>query len=249
VENARVITLNGTSRYPGADPVVWERFRKWQQEVYGQVQMRVPQRRQVDMYQSARGIPLFPAILRILHYENYAGYEESRKNSEAQSISSEYSNWMQRGIIDVTWSAVYRLISGYRSERYNSTEQADTRIENAPYLHLEAYRLPPEDTEKYRKWFIEVCSRVFVPLFLKQTGFKRYDFFEFVNIAVNYDSLLYKEYPAYLSIIYFENPQAFENFEKSNELEVCKTTLRDIFPGGLKYDWYVQYELLQTWRK
>jgi hypothetical protein len=114
------------------------------------VVMRVPQRREVDFYQIVRESPLFPSILPILHYENYAGWEEARKNPEAQSISNEMSIWMKRRIIDFTWSAVYQLVKSYRSDSSNSEDQLDTRIENAPFLHLEAYRLTMEDSEKYK---------------------------------------------------------------------------------------------------
>jgi len=249
MENAPVITLNGLGCYPGASPEVWERFRKWQQEVYGPVIMRVPQRRQVDFYQIVRESPLFPFLLGILHYENYAGWEDARKNPEAISISNEFVNWMKRRIIDFTWSAVYQLVKSYRSESSSSEEQPDTRIKNASFLHLEAYRLTMEDSEKYNKWFIDYCSNVFIPLFMKQAGLKGYDYFKYVGISVNYDNLLAEEYPIYLSAIYFENIKDFENFEKSNELAVCNRTLWDIFPRGLKYEWYVQYQLVQSWRK
>jgi hypothetical protein len=249
MENTRVISLSCQTCYPNASPEVWERFLKWQQEVYTPVQLKAPERKQVDRYQIVRESPLFPSNLGILHYENYAGWEAGRKNPETNSISSEYISWMKRRIVDVAWSAVYQLVKSYRNQSSNSEEQQDTRIENAPFLHLEAYRLTTEDSEKYNKWFIEYCSHVFIPLFMKQSGFKGYDYFKFVSIAVNYDNLLEKEYPIYLSAVYFENIKAFENFEKSNELAVCKNTLRDIFPKGLNYKWYVQYQLIQTWRR
>jgi hypothetical protein len=249
MENAPVVSLNGTISYPGASPEVWERFLKWQQEVYSPVQLNVPQRRQVDAYQLVRESPVFPSILRILHYENYAGWAEGRKNPTANSISSEYSNWIKRGIVDVAWSAVYQLVKNYRRQSSNPEEKSDTTIENAPFLHLEAYRFKAEESEKYNKWFIDYCANVFIPLFMNQAGFKGYDYYKFVNISVNYDNLLEREYSTYLSAIYFENSKSFENFEKSHELSVSKKTLRDVFPHGLEYKWYVQYQLQQSWKR
>jgi hypothetical protein len=183
-----------------------------------------------------------------LHYENYAGWEDARKNPEANSISNEFSSWMKRKILDFTWSAIYQMVKSYRSDSSNSEEQPDTRIENASFLHLEAYRFRMEDAEKYNKWFIDVCSPVFIPLFLKQVGLKGYDYYKHIGIAVNYENLE-QEYPTYLTAIYFENIKDFEIFEKSNELAVCRKTLRDIFPRGPKYEWYAQYQLLQSWKK
>jgi hypothetical protein len=237
MENARVISLNGAGRLPGADPEVYERFQKWFQEVYGPVMMRVPERRQVDWYQTIRESPLFPAMLVVLHYENYAGWESARKNPEAISISGEMVNRTKRGIMEMTWSAVYRLVKSYRNENSNPGKQPDTRIENASFLHLEAYRMTEEASEKYNKWFTDYCSNIFIPLFMKQPGLKGFDYYKYVGISVN-PSNLEMEHPAYFSAIYFEN---------SNELAVCKKTLRDIFPRGLKYEWYVQYQL--NWRR
>jgi hypothetical protein len=249
MENRPVISMSGVSCSPGADPEVYERFLNWMKEVYGPVIMRVPQRRQVDWYKIVRESPLFPPLLVILHYENYAGWEEARKNPEAISISSEMVSWRKRGIIDLTWSSVYQLVKSYRSESSNSEEKPDTRIENAPDLHLEAYRLQMEDSEKYNKWFTDYSSNVFIPLFMKQAGLKGYDYFKYTGMSVNYPNLLEKEYPTYFSAIYFENIKDFENFEKSNELAICKKTMRNIFPSGLKYEWYVQYQLVKSWRK
>jgi hypothetical protein len=235
-------------RYPGAETEVWERFRKWQHEVYGSVIMRVPQRKGVDYYQNVDESVLFPDVLGIIHYENYSGWEEARKNPEAQAISNENRSWMKRRIINFTWSAVYQLVKSYRSESSNSVERPDTRIENAPILHLEAYKITTVDSEKYNKWFSDYCSSVFIPLFIKQAGLKGYDFFKYNGVSV-FHNAFEKEYPAYFSAIYFENIQVFKNFEKSNELAVCKRTLFDLFPEGLKGEWYVQYQLTKSWRK
>jgi hypothetical protein len=188
--------------------------------------------------------------LQIFHYEDSAGLEVAQKSpeysSEYNSLASEFSSWMKRGVLDFTWSAVYELLKSYRSESSNSEDQMDTRIENAPFLHLEAYRLTVEDSEKYNKWFIDYCSNIFIPLFVRQSGLKGYDYFEYLRISV---FNLQVEYPTYLSAIYFDSISDFENFEKSKELEVCRKTLRDIFPHGLKYEWYIQYQLTQSWRK
>ena len=202
MENAPVITLNTGSCYPGADSEAYERFLKWWQEVYGQVSMRVPQRRQVDMYKIVRESLLFPSFMFIFHYENYTSWVDGRKNPEAQSISNEIRSWMNRRILDYMWSAIYQLVHSYRSDSPSSKEQPDTRIENAPFLHLEAYRFTMEDSEKYNKWFIDYCSNVFIPLFLKQEGLKGYDYYKYVGVSV-FHNVFEKEYPIYFSAIYF----------------------------------------------
>jgi len=204
MENRPVITMNAGSRYPGADPEVYERFLKWWIEVYGQVSMRVPQRRQVDMYQILQESALFPSFLSIFHYEKYTDWVDGRKNPEATSISGEISSWMKRRILDYMWLAIYQLVKSYRSDSSNPEERLDTRIENASFLHLEAYSLKVDDSEKYNKWFVDYCSNVFIPLFMKQEGLKGYDYYKYVGISV-FHNIYEKEYPTYFSATYFES--------------------------------------------
>lgn len=146
------------------------------------------------------------------------------------------------------WSAIYQLISGFRGEQGLPGDKPDTRIQNATVLHLEAYRLSPEDHDKYNKWFSEYGMNIFIPLFMKQPGVKGYDFFKFTGTQVrNY--VREPDYPTYLSFMYFENMQAFENFERSPELTIFYKTLLNVFPLGLNYTWYVQYQLMKSFRK
>jgi hypothetical protein len=58
-----------------------------------------------------------------------------------------------------------------------------------------------------------------------------------------------REYPAYISVLYFENHEAFSQYENSPELSTAQRTLRSLFPLGLNYRWYVQYDLRLSLRK
>jgi len=82
---------------------------------------------------------------------------------------------------------------------------------------------------------------------MKQAGLKGYDYYKYVGVSV-FHNIFEKEYPTYFLAIYFENVKDFENFEKSNELAVCRKTLLDVFPMGFKYEWYVQYQLVKSLR-
>ena len=249
MENAPIMTLNGISCYPGTPSKVWEKFFKWALEVYMPLEMRVPQRRQIDLYQIVHDTPLFPSLLVLFHYEKHADWENARKSREAKFITSEFDKWTKEGITDYTWSAVYELVKGYRSDRSVSEEHTDTRIKNAPFLHVEAYKFTAEDSEKYNKWFTDYSSDVFLPLLMNQAGLKGYDYFKYVGLSINYEKLIEKDYPTYVSVNYFEDIKDFENFENSKELAACKKTLRSIFPNGLRYQWYVQYHLVKSWSK
>jgi hypothetical protein len=57
------------------------------------------------------------------------------------------------------------------------------------------------------------------------------------------------KYPQYLSLMSFDKIEAFENYTRSAELAASQKAMRNIFPYGLDYRWYVQYELVKSWRK
>lgn len=52
----------------------------------------------------------------------------------------------------------------------------------------------------------------------------------------------------YFSTVYLAKFKYFENFEKSNEFDIFTGTLPDIFPYGLDYKWYVQYQIIRSYK-
>jgi hypothetical protein len=104
-----------------------------------------------------------------------------------------------------------------------------------------------EQQEKYNKWFNEY-GRVFVLLFMKTCGLKGYDYLKYSGFT-SQTQARETDYPPYLSLFYFEDQKAFEHFEESHELVRFQSALRNIFPLGLNYKWYVQYQLVKSWRK
>jgi hypothetical protein len=248
MENTPVITLNGFSPYPGADPEIWERYTKWNEEVYAPLLIKYPTRKGIDTYQIVRENPLYPFRLGIHHHENLTSQQNARKTAEQIAITQDSASWEKRNVIDQLWSAVYQLVRSFRSEQGLPGDKPDTRIQNAPVMHLEAYRLSLEDQDKYNKWFAEYGMNIFIPLFMKQPGIKGYDYYTYSGIQVRNDARE-TEYLAYLSVIYFENMQSFDKYENSPELTTFHKTLRNVFPRGVNYRWYVQYQLAFSLRK
>ena len=150
--------------------------------------------------------------------------------------------------MEIVWSAVYQLVSGFRKTPAFPSKKLDTRIEDATIVHLEAYRLSSEDAEKYNKWFSDYAFNIFIPLFMKLPGIKGYDYFKNTGIRLA-RNLRESDYSPYLSVVYFDDIQSYENYEKSPELATLRKNLRNIFPNGLNYKWYVQYQLEKRWRK
>ena len=248
MENAPVITLNGFSPYPDVDPEIWERYTKWTSEVYAPLMMKYPARKGIDTYQIVRENPLYPFRLGIHHHETLTSQQNTFKTPEQTAIMNDSASWVKRNVIDQLWSAVYQLVRDFRSVQALPGGKPDTRIQNAPAMHLEAYRLSPEDQDKYDKWFAEYGMNIFIPLFMQQPGIKGYDYYKFTGIQVR-SEVREPDYPAYLAVIYFENMQAFDKYERSPELTTFHKTMRNVFPRGVNYRWYVQYQLAFSLRK
>jgi hypothetical protein len=95
---------------------------------------------------------------------------------------------------------------------------------------------------------IDYGHNVFLPLFLKVPGLKGYDCFKCFNVKGTAEAKEIK-YPLYLSIVHFENMEAFEIYTKSAEMVVFQKGLRNVFPHGPVYKWWVQYKLVKSLRK
>jgi heme-degrading monooxygenase HmoA len=249
MENAPVITLRFFNIVPGANIEVWDRFNKWFAEVYGAMLfMKTQGATGSDFYRLIGDTPEYPRMGCFSHRENLSSWKAATETPEITSVQDEFITWEKRGVTESIWSAVYALIKSYRSDPALSGQKEDTRIENAPIMHLEAYRLSPENQEKYSNWFAEFGCKIFIPLFMRSPGLKGYDWFKFTGLARSKE-VRDLEYPANLSVVYFENLPAFESFTKSPEQVAFQKALRTVFPRGLKYEWYVQYELTNSWRK
>jgi hypothetical protein len=248
MENAPVISLNGNSAYPDVNPEIWQRCLKWMEEVNVPVMFANSPRKGIDRYFTARENPMYPMLLSLHHHENLASLQNTQRTIDQTAIKNDSISWQQRHVIEPVWSAVYQLASRFRSAAPRPFDKPDTRIQNAPFMHLEAYRLTPESRNKYNTWLNEYGANIFIPLYLKQPGTRGYDCYQFTGLQLLNDTRE-DNYPDYLTIIYFENPEAFAKYEKSPELATFQKTLRQVFPLGLSYRWYIQYSLYQSLRR
>lgn len=247
MENAPVITLMGGNPYPGVDPEVYARFQKWSQEVNVPLLMKVRAPLGMNNYQLIREGQEYPYRITIGHFENLPAWKKTLKNPDSNAVTDDIRYWEQRHVHDYIWSAVYQLVKSFSSETYSLGSQPDTRVENATIIYLEAFRLTVEEQDKYNKWLNDYGFNI-IPLFTRLPGLRKYDYFKHIGFAYRSD-IRETEYPAYLSLVYFEDLAAFENYEKSPELVTFRKTMRNVFPHGLNYKWYAQYQLTQSWRK
>jgi hypothetical protein len=249
MENAPVINVGGASPAPGADIDVWNRYENWLCEVYlPLLTSKIPGATGADRYWIIKENPLYPSRITIRHFQNLKMSENSNKLPERIAVEEEMATWVKRHVIDYVWATSYILIKSFRSEPSDSPGVGDTKIENAPIMHIESYRLRPEDEEKYVKWLNDYGFNVLIPLFVGLPGLKGYDCYKHTGLK-GISEVREWEYPPYLSIVYFENVEAFENYEKSRELVAYQKALRNVFPNGLNLRWYVEYQLVRSWRK
>jgi heme-degrading monooxygenase HmoA len=248
MENAPVITLRFTNIAPGANADVVERYKKWRAEVYIPLNLKSEGVTGSDQYRLIHETPEYPQVGGITHRQNMGLWKAATDNQLVSDVQNEYIVWEKRGIIESIWSAAYQLIKGFRSGQASLDERLDTHIDNAPIMHLEAYRLSADNQEKYYNWFSESGCKIFIPLFMNLPGLKGYDWYKFTGLMRSREVRV-QNYPAYLSVVYFDNIDSFNNFEKSREQTAFQKALRAVFPRGPEYEWYVQYEFTNTWRK
>jgi hypothetical protein len=249
MENRPVISISADGPAPGADSEVYKRFQKWGLEVYAPLNLKIPEVLGQDDYEIMRENREYPLRIHLPHYKNIKDWSAYYPSSIGTDISKELKSWHERGISETIWSAAYALIKSFRSNSSSPSWQETTMIDKAPIMYLEAYRTSPEDQEKYYKWFNENVCNILMPLLLKMPGLMGYDWYQDTGLRRVTQDIRESRYPKYLSIIYFENFKAYEDYEKSPELVAVQKSMRSVFTSGLNLKWYVQYQLVKSWRK
>jgi hypothetical protein len=210
--------------------------------------MNIPGVTGSDRYHIVKENPAYPLNVTIRHFLSLNDWENSLKSQDRIAINSEMNSWVKRRVVDWIWSTSFQLLKSFRSEPARDDSKNDTKIENGPVMHLEAFHFRKEDEEKYSGWLNDYGFNAFIPLFIGLGGLKGYDCYRNTG-RKGISELREWDYPLFLSILYFENMASLENYEKSRELISYQKALRNVFPNGLSYKWYVQYTLMQSWRK
>jgi hypothetical protein len=247
MDNSPVISMTFRSPVPGADRDVWDRFNNWSREAYTPLTLKHAGRIGCDFYQIVRESPQYPLTGYVLYTENIIAVEKSLETAEHKAIQDELNNWSQRGIVEFIWRVRYALLKSLKSTPdYPPRDRATTP--KTAITHLEAYSLTEEEAALYGKWLQEYGFGVFFPLFLRLPGITGMDCFRCLDVKGSGNARVTK-YPQYLSLMSFDKIEAFENYTRSAELAASQKAMRNIFPYGLDYRWYVQYELVKSWRK
>jgi hypothetical protein len=246
--NGPLLAISANQITPGADPELAARYLNWCVEAYLPLQNSFPGTYGVDRYEIVNPSPQYPFFFFYFHRENLSAHHRIVSTPDYKALVADVKTWRDKGITEYLWAGYYELIRSFKKDQYPNNSQRGTVIDNASFIHLEAYRLRSEDQGKYNKWLNEYGFNVLAPLIMMLPGIKGYNFFLDTGLK-NPEVRREWEYPEHLSILYFEDQKAFENYRKSPELLAYQKALRNVFPDGLNIRWYVQYQLVKSWRK
>jgi hypothetical protein len=246
MEKVTAITIGFQNAAPGLDETVFSRWRNWITEAYHPMSIKMAGIMGIDRFEIVRKSPHYPAMGAIYRLENIATIDIVSGNPDRQAIEADMVYWTKRGVSEMIWRAGFNLIQRFGSFEVTPGWKKNTNLENGPIMHLEAYKMKPEEQEIFNKWFNEYGGPVFIPLFMKTCGLRGYEYCQFMTMLTD---PLETDYPPVLSLFYFDSIGAFETYENSPELVGYQRALRNVLPRGLNYRWYVQYRLMKSLRK
>jgi hypothetical protein len=251
MENAPILLVSGSQLAEGTDPDLSARYQGWVEESYTPLRASLPGSLGADRYQIVNPRPEYPFSLLNYHIENTELALQSLNHPDRIALLKDMKTWIDRGILQFFWGCYYELIKSFRNEGGQVVIRQGTMVEAAPFLHLEGYRMSSEDQDKYMKWLNEWGFKVLIPLITKLPGLKAFNCYNDPDLKAARSIFATREYeyPHFITVLYFENQQSFDNYTRSAERLAFQKAIGNIFPNGLNYKWYVQYQLTRSWRK
>ncbi len=260
MENAHVITIN---RRTFKTAEAFEDWNKWAKGSLVPMVMSSDTTLGIERWLSLAENLIYTNTMAISYYKDMESYIVDSRGAERNAYYKDITTtW--GGKFEQSWNTVYLLIRRFKGNQTTPIDKGDivdktTRLKefpegSEPVLLLRGLGLSPDEWGKYDAWVNEWGYDVYVPLLLKVPGIIEYCRFWLSNIG--YQGLTPKpgvtenpDHPQDLSIIYFENLKAYQNFRKSKELAVYDKTLSAAFPGGLNYKWDAAYRLMRRWSR
>jgi hypothetical protein len=249
MENIPVIQILGYN----LPPEIEEKYNNWTNEVYLPNLVKLTPVNEVDRYRIVKKDPSYPDYFALWNFNNMESVYNLRGTPFFADLFKDMNITFNK--VEFLWSAHYQPMRSFGNSQGSMNWREETTIENAPFIHLEAFRLTAETEAKYVEWSIRYANQIYIPLLMKVPGIKGYDRYRISgtkppNAAriANYTNLE-SNYPSYLQVLYFENEKAFENYENSPELASVKRAMKSDISDNLVHQWYVQYQLIKSFRK
>ncbi len=243
MENAPIVHIG----YLRVQPEYAERFGKWLMEAYWPLWMKSPLVRAVNRYQILKDTPEYPPTFTMMYFENFRAISNFWASPESVAVAEDFRVlWTKRG--EMGWGASYQLV---RSFRDCSPSVESPSVEDAPVIHLEGISLSSEEEDTYDTWFEKWGCEVYMPLLMKMPGIIDCRCYRLLHYDLP-ESFRVRDpaaHPTRLSVLHFENAEAYEDYKKSLEKSAFEGALSATLRRGLNYKWYVQYQLMKSWRK
>ena len=260
MDNAHLIGITGTKFDNKEDE---EKYDKWANGAYGPMLLNTTLMG-INRCLVLEEEPEYPKYITLNCTKNLEGFltyaHSTERDAYYKDIRATWGNKMER-----PWQVVYQIAKrfengsdalneGKENADRNAVQEKEYTSENAPIIQLKGLSLSAGDWEKYDAWVNEWGYDVYIPMLLKVPGVTEYSRCWLSNVGwfgappkpgVSEDP----KYPQDLSIIYFENVKAYQNFRKSKELAAFEKNLAAEFPGGLSYKWDVACRLFRRWTK
>jgi len=221
-----------------------ERYFKWSEAVYVPFRMKNPGLMEYSRYEILKKNPDYPENIAIQHYLNQNAYDFRVNSQQDTDVTRDMrTGWGTEWI----WGSILRLMKSARRDTAIVGRSRTTQIINAPLMHIETLNIEIAEYDRYAAWFTTTGCEVFIPLLLETTKLMGWDLYEWTRNPL--DEYKVKTYPKYISFLYFQGIEDFNDFERSPALKALKTMLKQILPGGITYKWYVEYLLWYVNRK
>jgi hypothetical protein len=246
MENAPVTLFRGRN----VPPELREKFQNWMFEAYIPILLKIPPLEAVEYYQILKENPLYPGLMGVYHYQNAPVTDSRARNPDWNAVFRDQATTFAR--VENFWSEQYYLLRSFGELALPVSK--DGKTGDTPVMHIEAFRLSAEEQERYNEWFVKWAYRVYIPVLMKLPGLNKYSYYQQTGLAVRASEQyigkrVVTEYPRYISVLLFENLKAFENYENSPELVAFKRAMSFEISNNIVPEWYVQYQLVRSWRK
>lgn len=221
MESLPIVSMIARTFMPWEETRHNEYFERWFFKAYVPLLGSLAGFNAVERYRIVKNNPDYPKYIQMWHVTNLKELQTFEKSPEFIAIlNSMNANFPGT---DFRWWAQYYVVSSW-GEKKPTDSQKDV---SGGVIHIEGSNISHENDKKY------------FPLLIGTEGAKRIDRCRIVK-----DN---PKYPSYLTIFGFNNIKEFGEWEKSR---ADAASPKDANTDSVKEkSWYVQYQLMKSWRK
>jgi hypothetical protein len=243
MEDAPVIVASASTE-PAA---IEERFNKWFDGAWAPIYLKTPGLKGIDRYKNlAPGIDS-PVYLNMYHHQNINTLKKFGEDRDRKAVIQDLQTWPNEMFL----VRACQLVRSFRNPEFSQGKISDTFVAEAPVLHIEGYQVPAAAMTKYADWFARWASRLYIPLLIKGTGIKVFNYYRLLDYQLphweNYQ-FLETEFPSVISLSYFDDVRAFDIFKTSLEYAAFKRSLEIELSSAVKTIWGAEYQLFKSYR-